>query len=137
MVGLLFVVKRLFFAAPGYVDFYLNQSRYENIVRLVKNNGIAPSHLKYWTVDDWRNPTALQELKPDKMPPSLEGRITATRTKNKAYSITIVTLDRGHFGKAGYVYSDGAYKDIDAPGDLWSRDKKINSRWWTVFNDLQ
>jgi len=63
---------------------------------------------------------------------------------SNAYTITLVTSDRGHFGKAGYLYSDGpivrktgdAYSDVEAPGDLWMLGEQVAPNWWTVMNNL-
>jgi hypothetical protein len=61
------------------------------------------------------------------------------------YSVTLVTADRGHFGKAGYLYSDlppvrranDPYCNVEAPGDLWMLEGQAAPHWWIVSSDLQ
>ena len=108
--------------APGRLDFVRHRAQYNQIIREVRSHpGQAEGHAYfngvavYWTC-------------------------VATNT----YTVTLVTADGGHLGKAGYLYSDGplvrktgdSYTDVDAPGDLWMLGIEVAPHWWTVSNNL-
>ena len=127
-LGLL--VWQLSVGRPGQADFYLHRSKYERIVRSVKQmqlpNGTQTS-------------THIDGL-----------LVNAARSKSGAYTLTITTIDWHHFGTYGYVFSDVPltphpnenypdHSSVDNPGDMPFSDQRIvgqEGHWWSVYNDL-
>jgi hypothetical protein len=136
-------VKGIFFGASSAGDFYIHKYQYESIVQSVKAANMAVMDQQYWVVSQWSNPVKLRRLTPSQKPPTLAGQVAAHRTRT-GYIISIVTSDNGHFGTAGYIFSDAPLKPIqgdsytstDAPGDLSFLEKRINDNWWTAYNNL-
>lgn len=116
---------KIYWKVPGNVDFFLFHARYEAIVRTVKSQPLSPGEISETLFIKGYN-------------------AWANRDKKGNYTITILTADWGHMGMAGYVYADtppasknDPYSDFDAPGDLWMKGERLNTHWWTVFNNLQ
>lgn len=71
-------------------------------------------------------------------------QVAARREDTGRYQIALTTFDLGHFGKAGYLFSDTTpvridgdpYCDVEAPGDLWMLAERVGPRWWVITNHL-
>jgi hypothetical protein len=123
---LLYVTWILYWRVPGYLDFLLHHRRYEEIAQAMKS----------------RPP--LGEEREDHLS---FGAIRASSERDAAgqYSITIVTADWGHRGKAGYLFADqpptriegDPYSNVRAPGDLWMLEGQVAPHWWMISNHLQ
>jgi hypothetical protein len=114
-----------YWRVPGKLDFLLHQSAYIQMVREAKQippPGEKPGHF-------------------------VKGSTTVyyARTPSNLYTITLVTADWGHIGRAGYLYCDqlpmpvvgDPYSNVDAPGDLWMLEKQIAPHWWVLSNHLK
>jgi len=125
-----YVAWQAFSGMPSDIDFYTHQSRYRNIVAQVKAMPTtSEAYINTW-IDDFA--------------------VRAKRTPSGAYIIEITTLDMGHAGVYGYVYSDmpltahpdSNYEDepsIDSPGHLTFANEKVKGQdghWWSVYNNL-
>ena len=115
---------------PGNADFYLNRGKYEGIVAQSKAMRLAPGGQTRASVDGLAVDIAL----------SAKG----------SYTVTITTLERGHMGTYGYVFSDEpltprpdanypGYSGVENPGDMPFSDGPIagqGGHWWSVYNNL-
>lgn len=123
---------QVYWRVPGNIDFVLHRAEYENIVRTIKTTKFDV-HLQ--TMD-------AEEISREQ---HIDGyRVWGKRSETGQYTITILTADWGHFGYGGYVYADTppapvknqTYRTIDAPGDLPFVNRRLNTHWWTVYNNL-
>lgn len=123
---LLYLAWILCWRVPGHIDFLLHHRRYEEIVQAMKSR----PPLGKERVDDLSF-----------------GAIHAYSERDEAGQvvITLVTADWGHYGKAGYLFTDqppvrvdgDPYGDVRAPGDLWMLEGQVGPRWWVISNHLQ
>ena len=116
--------------SPGNADFYLNRGKYEGIVAKSKAAPLAPGGQTHTSVDGLAVDIAL--------------------SPKGSYTVTITTVDRGHLGAYGYVFSDEPltphpdanypeYSGVENPGDMPFSDKPIvgqGGHWWSVYNNL-
>jgi len=130
MCALGMLVWQLSVGRPGHADFYLHRSKYEGIVRTVKQMPLA---------NGAQTSTSIDGLV-----------VNAARSQTGSYAVTITTVDGHHAGVYGYVFSDlpltphpnPNYPDlpaVDNPGDMPFSDKRIvgqGGHWWSVYNDL-
>lgn len=116
--------------SPGNADFYLNRGEYESIVAKSKAVPLAPGGQTHTSVG---------------------GRAVDIALSPKgSYTVTIKTVDRGHMGAYGYVFSDEpltprpdanypGYSGVENPGDMPFTDGAIvgqGRHWWSVYNNL-
>ena len=93
------------FQSPGTADFRLHRARYEQIVAKVKAMGQGPEESRHRWVSSNLDPTSFGRKRGNNE--DMVGMIEVGRDEaTGAYSVSITTLDRGHFGTFGYVYSD-------------------------------
>jgi hypothetical protein len=130
MYAFVFLAWHLSVGRPGHADFYLHRSRYESIVRSVKQMPLAIGAQTTTHVDGLL--------------------VNVARSQSGSYVVTITTIDWHHAGVYGYVFSDVSltphpnanYPDlpsVDNPGDMPFSDKSIvgqGGHWWSVYNDL-
>jgi hypothetical protein len=122
-----FVSWNLYWRVPGRIDFFRHVHRYDEIVQAMKSRpppaGEASiDHLSFGAIEAYSRRDAAGQ-----------------------YTITLVTADWGHAGKAGYLFSDqpptriegDPYCNVGAPGDLWMLETQVAPHWWTISNHLQ
>lgn len=130
LVAGLMIAWMLAWRMPGRLDFLLHHRRFEAIVAKIKSGDIQQP------VDEDR------VLMVDGISAYVR---RSSGPSGPLYTITLVTVDWGHAGIAGYLYSDqppariadDPYADIDAPGNLWILDETIGDHWWSIVNNLQ
>jgi hypothetical protein len=116
----------VYWGVPGRIDFLRHHSRYEAIVKAMR----ARPPIAEGTTDFVRFGPIDAFAAPDEA-----GHLT----------ITLVTADWGHLGKAGYLFTEAEpvpvegdpYCDVDAPGDLWKLGAHVAPHWWLLSNNLQ
>src|SRR5580765_662488 len=80
------LVWQLSVGRPGQADFYLHRTKYESIVRSVKQMPLAAGAQVSTRIDGLL--------------------VNAARSKAGSYVVTITTVDWHHAGMYGYVFSD-------------------------------
>ena len=111
---------------PEKSDFQLHHAYYDQIVREAK---LFPPPPEYKPGHFVKGST----------------KVYYARKPTNIYTITLVTADWGHAGKAGYLYCDQVpipttgdpYSNVEAPGDLWMLEKQVAPHWWIISNHLQ
>jgi hypothetical protein len=127
---IVYVAWQISSGSPGNADFYLNRGKYESIVARSKALPLAPGEQTHTSFDGLG--------------------VDIGRNSEGSYTVTITTVDRGHAGASGYVFSDEPltphpnanypeYSSVENPGDMPFSDTPIvgqGGRWWSVYNNL-
>jgi hypothetical protein len=150
-------VVAIAFVAVGYLAAWGSQgpgrfdrARYEALVGAVRFLPVPSGEVVELRVDRSWHPRTLHprsETEPF-VAGGGEGLIWASRSAQGELSVVIETCDRGHGGRYGFAFSDvpmtpeardepSSISRIDVPGPLKKvrPDQRIDSHWWSVFND--
>ena len=140
----------LFLSVSGCMP-YANNQGYSQYVPLV--NQIKITHPKITNdlrlrLDDLFDVSTLRVVNPGETFRRGQGAGNVfVRQSNGNYMISIQTVDNGHAGEEGYVYTDVPLKTsdygsgwlkADVPGHLFltTNDRQINSNWWIFVYNL-
>jgi hypothetical protein len=124
------------FGGPGPFQ----QSDLEPVIALIREEKLEPGRVHRFRLDDELSPKSLRRLKGDERIMRGQGRglVWAEVKPEGELRVAIETVDRGHAGEWGFLYSDGPVTtaDIDELGREWHLESEITTNWWIIHYDL-
>jgi hypothetical protein len=111
-------------------------SKYEQIVEEVEKFNNPVGQLKKYKINNFSDLTTIRELSEDHFSDRGKGQgdIWVFKT-NDNLVIFIETVDNGHAGEFGIVYSKNGNKPVwnhDDWGEFWIVGEKINDNWYEI-----
>ena len=121
------------FQSPGKAEFRLHRTRYEQIIAKVKATGYDPlKGLRPWVSADL-DPASFGRKRVNNG--DMAGMIEVSRDEaTGAYSVSITTMDSGHFGTFGYVYSDTPNVFPTGINMYLTAERQLDAHWWIAEN---
>lgn len=120
---------------PGVDD----HARYEGIVAKIRGLELRAGERKEFRLDRPADATTLRLDAESPPPPRGQGAGTVWAEKDEQghLLIAVETIDNGHAGEFGYLYTDRGVpmsrgQSTDGPGREWTLDCELGGGWWSV-----
>ncbi len=110
----------------------------ESVVAQLKQANLTPAQITYFQLDDLDDAKSLHAFKSNQNLRDCTGRVEALRENGGSLEVSIVIIDRGHAGSAGFIYSDKLLPRDPGPDAWWVGPGEINDlkpvadHWWSV-----